>query len=52
MFHLTQKRIEAHVTICFAAYKVYLKSAGHVLKAINHACSSAMQSVVDRFTNL
>jgi hypothetical protein len=23
MFHFTQKRIEAHVCICFAAYKVY-----------------------------
>ena len=25
MFHLTEKRIEAHVSICFAAYKVYKK---------------------------
>jgi hypothetical protein len=23
MFHFTPKRIEAHVSICFAAYKVY-----------------------------
>lgn len=23
MFHFTAKRIEAHVTICFVAYKVY-----------------------------
>ncbi len=31
MFHFTQKRIEAHVCICFVAYKVY-KELERVLK--------------------
>jgi transposase len=31
MFHFTQKRIEAHVTICFVAYKVY-KELERILK--------------------
>jgi transposase len=34
MFHFTQKRIEAHVCICFVAYKVY-KELERILK-INH----------------
>ena len=34
MFHFTKKRIEAHVCICFAAYKVY-KELERILKAGN-----------------
>jgi hypothetical protein len=34
MFHFTKKRIEAHVCICFAAYKVY-KELERILK-ISH----------------
>ena len=32
MFHFTRKRIEAHVCICFVAYKVY-KELERILKA-------------------
>jgi len=39
MFHFTPKRIEAHVCICFAAYKVY-KELERVLK-ISHINMSA-----------
>ncbi|KAA6304125.1 hypothetical protein EZS27_044231 [termite gut metagenome] len=31
MFHVTKKRIEAHVCICFVAYKVY-KELERILK--------------------
>ena len=34
MFHFTQKRIEAHVCICFVAYKVY-KELERILKCAN-----------------
>ena len=34
MFHFTKKRIEAHVCICFVAYKVY-KELERILKASN-----------------
>jgi transposase len=34
MFHFTQKRIKAHVCICFVAYKVY-KELERILKASN-----------------
>ncbi len=34
MFHFTQKRIEAHVCICFVAYKVY-KELERILKISN-----------------
>jgi len=34
MFHFTEKRIEAHVSICFAAYKVY-KELERILKISN-----------------
>jgi transposase len=34
MFHFTKKRIEAHVSICFAAYKVY-KELEKILKTNN-----------------
>jgi transposase len=34
MFHFTKKRIEAHVCICFVAYKVY-KELERVLKINN-----------------
>jgi transposase len=34
MFHFTQKRIEAHVCICFVAYKVY-KELERILKINN-----------------
>jgi len=34
MFHFTQKRIEAHVCICFVAYKVY-KELERILKCTN-----------------
>jgi transposase len=34
MFHFTKKRIEAHVCICFIAYKVY-KELERILKASN-----------------
>ncbi|MDR2927496.1 MAG: transposase, partial [Cytophagaceae bacterium] len=34
MFHFTQKRIEAHVCICFVAYKVY-KELERILKLSN-----------------
>jgi transposase len=34
MFHFTKKRIEAHICICFAAYKVY-KELERILKACN-----------------
>jgi hypothetical protein len=32
MFHFTEKRIEAHVCICFVAYKVY-KELERILRA-------------------
>jgi hypothetical protein len=34
MFHFTPKRIEAHVSICFVAYKVY-KELERILKLAN-----------------
>jgi len=34
MFHFTKKRIEAHICICFVAYKVY-KELERILKACN-----------------
>ena len=34
MFHFTQRRIEAHVCICFVAYKVY-KELERILKISN-----------------
>jgi hypothetical protein len=34
MFHFTKKRIEAHVCICFVAYKVY-KELERIIKQSN-----------------
>jgi len=45
MFHFTQRRIEAHVCICFVAYKVY-KELDRILKA----CSIALS--VDKVLNI
>jgi transposase len=44
MFHFTPKRIEAHVCICFVAYKVY-KELERILK-INHI-SMSVDKVLD-----
>jgi hypothetical protein len=38
MFHFTKKRIEAHVCICFVAYKVY-KELERILKINNISLS-------------
>jgi transposase len=45
MFHFTPKRIEAHVCICFVAYKVY-KELERILKA------SAINLSVDKVLNI
>jgi transposase len=45
MFHFTQKRIEAHVCICFVAYKVY-KELERILK------SSGINLSVDKVLNI
>ncbi len=45
MFHFTQKRIEAHVCICFVAYKVY-KELERILKL------SGMNLSVDKVLNI
>lgn len=45
MFHFTQKRIEAHVCICFVAYKVY-KELERILK------SSGIKLSVDKVLNI
>jgi len=44
MFHFTRKRIEAHVCICFVAYKVY-KELERILKAsgINLSVDSVLK---------
>jgi transposase len=44
MFHFTPKRIEAHVCICFVAYKVY-KELERILK-INHI-NKSVDKVID-----
>lgn len=43
MFHFTQRRIEAHVCICFVALKVY-KELGRLLKASR--CPYSIDSVL------
>ena len=45
MFHFTQKRIEAHVCICFVAYKVY-KELERILKL------SGIKLSVDKVLNI
>jgi len=45
MFHFTQKRIEAHVCICFVAYKVY-KELERILKL------SGINLSVDKVLNI
>jgi transposase len=45
MFHFTQKRIEAHVSICFIAYKVY-KELERILKL------SGINLSVDKVLNI
>lgn len=45
MFHFTQKRIEAHVCICFVAYKVY-KELERILK------SNGIKLSVDKVLNI
>jgi len=45
MFHFTPKRIEAHVCICFVAYKVY-KELERILKLNN------MKLSVDKALNI
>ena len=45
MFHFTEKRIEAHVCICFVAYKVY-KELERILKG------SGINMSVDRVLNI
>jgi cystathionine beta-lyase/cystathionine gamma-synthase len=45
MFHFTHKRIEAHVCICFVAYKVY-KEMERVLK------KSGLSLSVDKALNI
>jgi transposase len=45
MFHFTQKRIEAHVCICFVAYKVY-KELERILK------STGINLSVDKVLNI
>jgi hypothetical protein len=45
MFHFTPKRIEAHVCICFVAYKVY-KELERILKA------SQINLSVDKVLNI
>jgi transposase len=45
MFHFTEKRIEAHVCICFVAYKVY-KELERILKA------SGINLSVDKVLNI
>ena len=45
MFHFTPKRIEAHVCICFVAYKVY-KELERILKLSN------IEMSVDKVLNI
>jgi transposase len=45
MFHFTQKRIEAHVCICFVAYKIY-KELERILKTSN------IKLTVDKVLNI
>ena len=44
MFHFTKKRIEAHVCICFVAYKVY-KELERILK--NSNINKSVDTVLD-----
>ena len=44
MFHFTKKRIEAHVCICFVAYKVY-KELERMLK--NNNINKSVDTVLD-----
>ena len=45
MFHFTPRRIEAHVCICFVAYKVY-KELARILKLLN------IEMSVDKVLNI
>ena len=45
MFHFTEKRIEAHICICFVAYKVY-KELERILKV------SGINLSVDKVLNI